>query len=326
VTTAADSLVVDASRAGAAGSPSVAPRVELRDVSRWYGNVVAVNAVSCTLPPGITGLLGPNGAGKSTVLHMLAGLLRPSAGQVLIDGRPAAGDPSVYRTVGLVPEREAVQPFLTGYEFVRTNARLQRVPDADEATRRAVAQVGLEEAQHRPVGTYSKGMRQRIKIAGALVHQPSVVLLDEPFNGMDPRQRLQMMELLQRLADEGRVILISSHILEELRDLVANVLVMVAGRLAASGHFREIRRLMTDRPRTFTLRSSDDRRLGAALMNEPSVFGVELADGGLTLRASDRGALVRALPRLAREAGIRLYELRPTDESLESVFSYLVER
>jgi ABC-2 type transport system ATP-binding protein len=306
--------------------PAKRARIELRNASRWYGNVVAVNDVSCALGAGITGVLGPNGAGKSTVLNMISGLLAPSAGDVLIDGEPAAGRPDVYRTLALVPEREAVHAFLTGYEFVRMSARLQQLDDVEGATARAIALVDLESAQHRRIGTYSKGMRQRIKIAGALVHDPQILLLDEPFNGMDPRQRLQMMEVMRRLAAGGRVIVISSHILEELNDLATNVLVMVSGRLAASGHFREIRRLMTDRPHTFTIRSSNDRVLAAALLADASVFSVELTQAGIVLRTADRGALTRHLPRTAKAAGIRLLEIRPTDESLESVFSYLVER
>jgi ABC-2 type transport system ATP-binding protein len=307
-------------------APAAGARVELRNVSRWYGNVVAVNDVSFALGPGITGLLGPNGAGKTTILHMMTGLLRPSVGEVLIDGLAPGGSPDVYRRIALVPEREAVQPFLTGFEFVRTCARLQSLPNAVEATNAAIAMVDLADAQHRKIGTYSKGMRQRIKIAGALVHDPAVLFLDEPFNGMDPRQRLQMMDLLRELAAKGRVVVISSHILEELDDLATNVLVMVAGRLAASGHFREIRKLMTDRPHTFTIRSNDDRRLAAALLGDTTVFGVELTPAGLLVRTTDRGAMTRGLSRVARDARIRLLEIRPTDESLESVFSYLVDR
>jgi len=257
---------------------------------------------------------------------MISGLLAPSAGDVLIDGAPAAGRADVYRTFALVPEREAVHAFLTGYEFVRMSARLQQIDDVDGAVARAMALVDLESAQHRRIGTYSKGMRQRIKIAGALIHDPQILLLDEPFNGMDPRQRLHMMDVMRRLAAEGRVVVISSHILEELNDLATNVLVMVSGRLAASGHFREIRQLMTDRPHTFTIRSSDDRVLAAALLADRSVFSVELTPAGIVLRTADRGALTRHLPRTAKTAGIRLLEIRPTDESLESVFSYLVDR
>jgi len=208
--------------------------IELRNASRWYGNVVAVNDVSCMLGAGITGLLGPNGAGKTTVLHMMAGLLQPSAGEVLIDGVAAADDSSIYRRLTLVPERESTYGFLTGREFVRMSARLQQLADAEDAATRAIRLVELEDAQHRKIATYSKGMRQRIKVAAALVHDPDVVLLDEPFNGMDPRQRLHMMAVLRAEAARGRVIVISSHILEELNDLADNVLVMVAGRLAAS--------------------------------------------------------------------------------------------
>lgn len=302
------------------------PIVDLRNASRWYGNVVAVNDISFTLGPGVTGLLGPNGAGKSTLLHLVAGLLRPSAGEVLVGGRSTWRNPSTYRLIGLVPEREAVHPYLSGYEFVLYNARLQRLADPAGAAARAIATVDLADVQHRPIGTYSKGMRQRAKIAGALVHDPPVLLLDEPFNGMDPRQRLHMIELLRAMAVEGRTILFSSHILEEVERLAQKVLVIYAGRLAASGDFREIRRLMTDRPHTFTVRSSDDRRLAAALVADASVFGVELADGLLSVRASDFAAFTRALPRIARDLGVTLFELHPADESLESVFAYLVRR
>jgi ABC-2 type transport system ATP-binding protein len=303
-----------------------APAVELRNVSHWYGNVVAVNDVSFTLDGGITGLLGPNGAGKSTLLHMMAGFLAPSAGEVLVDGAPAWMNPQMYRSLGLVPEREAVYPFLTGYQFALMNARLHGLPDPEEAAERAMDTVDLRAAMHRRIGGYSKGMRQRAKIAGALVHEPGILLLDEPFNGMDPAQRMQMIELLRELATQGKTILISSHILEELHHLANNVLVVVAGRLAASGHFREIRRLMTDRPHTFILRSSDDRALAAALMADASVQGIELGATGMTVRTAERGGFARMLPLAARNAGVTLYELRATDESLESVFSYLVKR
>ncbi len=320
--------VADAAAGRGPGPRELTPgaAVELLGVSRWYGNVVAVNDISFVLGSGVTGLLGPNGAGKSTILHMVAGLLRPSDGVVAIRGTSSWRSPAVYRDIGLVPERESVHSFLTGFQFAQLNARLQRLADPDAAARRAIETVGLTDAADRPVGTYSKGMRQRAKIAGALVHDPSILLLDEPFNGMDPRQRLQMMELLGRMAAEGRVILFSSHILEEVERLAQNVLVIVSGRLAASGDFREIRRLMTDRPHTFTMRSSDDRRLAAALVGHPSVFGVQLDTGRLSVRTSDYVGLARALPALARASGISILELRPTDEDLESVFGYLVQR
>ena len=307
-------------------APPVVPAMQVDHVSRWYGNVVAVNDVSFALGPGITGLLGPNGAGKSTLLHLLAGLLAPSAGSVRVGGRTAFGDPGVYSVVGLVPEREAVPGYLTGRQFVRSNAELQSVPDVATATDRAIGTVEMTDSADRPIRTYSKGMRQRMKVAAALVHEPRILLLDEPFNGMDPRQRLHMMELLRRMAADGRAILFSSHILEEVERLAEAVLVVYAGRLAASGDFRSIRRLMTDRPHRFTIRSSDDRGLAAALLANPAVFGVELLDGRLAVQASDLGAFARIVAPIARGAGIRLHELTPTDDTLESVFSYLVRR
>jgi ABC-2 type transport system ATP-binding protein len=305
-----------------------APAVEVANASRWYGNVVAVNDVTFALKGGITGLLGPNGAGKSTILHMLAGFLAPSSGSVTVAGSPTRGHPDLYRRIGLVPESEAVYPFLTGRQFVVANARLQGMngEQAAAAATRAIDHVELGTAQDRAIGTYSKGMRQRIKVASALVHDPPVLLLDEPFNGMDPRQRLQMMDLLRQMARQGRVILFSSHILEEVERVAERVLVIVAGRLAASGDFREIRRLMTDRPHTFTLRSSDDRALAAALMKEPSTAGVSLDDGLITVRTTEFGAFSRAVAGVAKRSNIRLHELLPTDESLESVFSYLVRQ
>jgi ABC-2 type transport system ATP-binding protein len=299
--------------------------IELKNVSRWYGNVVAVNDITMTIAPGVTGLLGPNGAGKSTVLHLIAGFLAPSRGAVTVDGTASWRNPDIYRTVGLVPERDSVYAFLTGEEFVRATAKLHELSDPAGATRRAIAIVDMAEAQDRRISTYSKGMRQRIKVAAALVHDPQVLLLDEPFNGMDPRQRLHMMDLLTQLGAEGRTILLSSHILEEVERLADTIQVIVSGRLAASGDFRAIRRLMTSRPHVFLVRTSDDRLLGSALIGRPAVTGVELTHGGLQVQASDYGTFSRELAVLARDQGVRLREVLPEDESLESVFAYLVE-
>ncbi len=298
----------------------------LSAVSRWYGNVVAVNDVSFEVGPGITGLLGPNGAGKTTLLHMMAGFLAPSAGTVQLDAMPTWRHPELYRTVGFVPEREAVYPFLTARQFAVASARLQGIEDPDAAAARAIEMVDLAAAADRAIGGYSKGMRQRAKVAAALVHDPRVLILDEPFNGMDPRQRLHMMDMLRAMAADGRTILFSSHILEEVERISDRVLVIVAGRLAASGDFRRIRRLMTDRPHSFTLRSSDDRRLARELLASPEVDAVELRDGMITVRTGDYGALTRTMAPAAQRAGVSILEMRPADESLESVFSYLVRR
>jgi ABC-2 type transport system ATP-binding protein len=300
--------------------------VDLTGVSHWYGNVVAVNDITLSIGAGVTGLLGPNGAGKTTVLHMMAGFLPPSQGTVTLGGQPTWRNPEVYRELGLVTERESVPGFLTAQEFVVAGAKLHGLKDPVKAANRAIGIVELDEAKNRRIGEYSKGMRQRARVAAALVHDPSVLLLDEPFNGMDPRQRLHMMDLLHRMAGEGRTILFSSHILEEVEQLSGTVQVIVAGRLAASGDYRHIRRLMTNRPHEFLISSSDDRLLSTVLMGLESVSGVELAPAGLQVRANDYGSFTRALTKVARDKGIRLTGVLPSDESLEDVFAYLVEK
>jgi ABC-2 type transport system ATP-binding protein len=306
-------------------------------VSRWFGNVVAVNDISMTIGPGITGLLGPNGAGKSTVINMLSGFLAPSSGTATLDGATIWRNEEIYRSVGLVPEREAMYDIVTGWDFALANARLHGLAEPGAAALRALTTVDMLQAKDRALSTYSKGMKQRVKVASALVHDPSVLLLDEPFNGMDPRQRLHLMDLLRTMANDGRTVLFSSHILEEVERIADGIQVMVAGRHAASGDFREIRRLMTERPHQYTIRSSDDRALASAIISDGSASGVQLKGSGpaapmgaseaeLHVEATDFSVFVRVLPHLAHERGITLYDVSPADESLESVFSYLVAR
>lgn len=306
-------------------SEPLAPLV-FTHVSRWFGDVVAVNDISCTVEPGITGLLGPNGAGKTTLLQMAAGLLPASGGTVRVFGADPFGDVRTYAHVALVPEAEAVPGMLTPRQFVQARAAMLGLARPAEAAQRALARVQLEDAQDRALGGFSKGMKQRAKLAAALVHEPRLVLLDEPFNGLDPRQRSQMMRLLEAQAASGTAVVFSSHILEEVEGVASRVLVVVAGRLAASGDHRELRRLMTDRPHTVHVRSSDDRVLAGALMHNPSVIGVSLDENRLTLRVTDHAALARALPAAAQAQGVSLHEVRPADESLEHVFAYLVQR
>ena len=299
--------------------------LRLEHVSRWYRNVVAVNDVSMTIEPGVTGLLGPNGAGKSTLIALMSGFLQASTGSVTLDGEPLWRNESVYQRIGLVPEREALFDYLTGRQFVVANAELHGLEAPGVAAEWSIGLVEMTEAQDRSISTYSKGMRQRIKMASSLVHDPAVLLLDEPFNGMDPRQRMHLMELLRRMGADGRTVLFSSHILEEVEQVARRIEVVVAGRHAASGDFGAIRRLMTDRPNRFVLRTSDDRALASALLADVSVRGVLLrSEGGIEVEAADFGRFSEVLPRLAREHDIRLHEVSPTDESLESVFAYLV--
>ncbi|GAB3152743.1 ABC transporter ATP-binding protein [Microbispora hainanensis] len=298
--------------------------LELAQVSRWYGNVVAVNDVTMTIGPGVTGLLGPNGAGKSTLLHMMAGFLAPSSGTATLDGGRIWHNHEIYRRIGLVPEKEAVYGFLTGWQFVLSSARLHGLPSPGDAAKRALDLVEMTDAAGRRVETYSKGMRQRVKVAAALVHDPQVLLLDEPFNGMDPRQRLHLMDLVRRMGEEGRTILFSSHILEEVERVAHHIEVLVAGRHAASGDYREIRRRMADRPHLFRVRSSDDRRLAAALIADASSSAVSLTEQGVEVQVTDYARFTALLPRMARDLAVHLWQVSPTDEDLESVFSYLI--
>ena len=271
--------------------------IRIDHVSRWFRNVVAVNDVSMTIGPGVTGLLGPNGAGKTTLIALMSGFLAPSTGTVTLDGEPLWRNEHVYRKLGLVPEREALFDYLTGRQFVVAMAELHGIADAGAAAQRAIAQIEMTDAQDRAISTYSKGMRQRI----------------------------HLMELLRTMGAEGRTVLFSSHILEEVEQVARQIEVMVAGRHAASGDFGAIRRLMTDRPNRFVLRTADDRLMASVLLGDVSVRGARLrSEGGIEVEASDFGRFSEVLPRLAREHGIRLHEVTPTDESLESVFSYLV--
>lgn len=306
------------------------PALVFENVSHWYGDVVAVNDISATVGAGITGLLGPNGAGKSTLLQLAAGLVRPSSGAVRVYGEAPVERPDVFRKVALVPEREAMPGMLTPRQFVEARATLLGLRDVKGAAARAIATVDLEGAANRAIAGFSKGMRQRTKLAAALVHEPTLLLLDEPFNGLDPRQRLHMMQLLEARAAQGTAVLLSSHILEEIEDVAARILVVLSGRLAASGDHRTLRRLMTDRPHTVRVRASDARALAPQLIRDDSVIGVEVESeagvAALVVRTTDFTAFSRLVARAAKQAQVTLTDVQPTDESLEHVFAYLVNR
>jgi ABC-2 type transport system ATP-binding protein len=309
--------------------PGLAPGEEavvaLRGVSKWYGDVVAVSDVSFGIGPGVTGLLGPNGAGKSTILNMIAGLLTPSAGTVQVMDRAVRRDPRAYRQIGMASEREQLYGSLSGAEFVRLNAILQKVPNPDQATERVISLVDMGEAAGRALGGYSKGMRQRIKVAAALVHDPRVLLLDEPLNGTDPVQRASLIALMRRLGDEGKSVLVSSHVLSEVERFARNVLVIVNGKLAAAGDYRAIRDKMDERDHIVRIRCSDPRRLAAALVAEPVTTSVRFVDGERVIaETGDVRRFSLRVPEIARREQIHLFEIQPVDESLASVFSYLV--
>ena len=300
--------------------------IHLDGVSKWFGGVVAVSDVSFRVEPGITALLGPNGAGKSTVLRLLCGLTRPSRGTVRVLGENPNDNPSLYARIGLVPQQEALFPVMTGRDFVRLAADLHGLRDPVTRAIDVMRTLDLDPGDRRPLSTWSKGMKQRLKVAQALVHDPEVLILDEPLDGLDPRQRLHLIDIFRRLGDEGRCVLVSSHVLDEVERIGSRVLVLTQGRLAAEGDFHQIRELMADRPNRLRIRTDRLRPLAAALVSTGVVDGVTLDGDTLIVDTSDVGAFGRAIAPAAQTAGARLIELVPLDDDLESVFRYLVDR
>ena len=303
------------------------PTIVVDGLSKWFSGVVAVSDVSLVVEPGVTALLGPNGAGKTTLLRAIAGLTAPSQGRVAVFGENVRGNPGLYRRMGYMPEHESVYESLTGRQFVELNARLQRVDDVDEAVQRAVATVDLAAAQDRRLGGYSRGMRQRMRLAAILVHDPPLLMLDEPLSGTDPTQRLHLRNVIRRLGEEGRTILISSHILEEVDELADRIHLLVSGKLAASGDYHAIRQQLNDRPFYVRIDSTSPRVLAAGLLEVDAVESVEIdPDGHIRVRSRDVPSLQRALPAIAQRLDVRLTRVEPLDDSLESVFEYLASR
>jgi ABC-2 type transport system ATP-binding protein len=307
-------------------SAATAPAIRVDGVSRWFGSVVAVSEISFDVMPGITGLLGPNGAGKTTLLRMMTGLAATSSGTVTVLGQPVRDNPPLYRRLGVMSEHETVYGFMTGRQFVRMMGKLRGVTDLEPAVDRAISLVDLADAQHRPMDTYSRGMRQRMRLAATLVHDPEILILDEPLNGADPRQRVHFQHLLRKLAAEGRTIVLSSHILEEVEQLADTVLLIVNGKLAASGGFRAIRAALNQRPYHVRVMCDAPRRLASAVLALDSVDAVHVdPDGAIVVLSRNVLDLQIELPRLAQSAAISLRRVEPLDDSLESVFGYLVE-
>jgi ABC-2 type transport system ATP-binding protein len=296
-------------------------------VTKAFGDVVAVSEISFTIDAGVTALLGPNGAGKSTMLRLLCGLTRPTRGTVRVLGENPNDNPPLYRRMGLVPQQEALFEAMTGLRFVELAATLHGLDDPRAAASDALDVVELDPADRRPVRTYSKGMRQRVKVAQAIVHDPDVVVLDEPLEGLDPRQRLHLIDLFRRLGDDGKCVLVSSHVLDEVERFGSRVLVFSKGRLAAEGDFHEIRELMDDRPHRVRLRTDKPHELAGALLAARAVVGVRIErDGAVIVDTDDAPALRGGVATAAQQVDAHLLEVMPLDDDLESVFKYLVGR
>jgi ABC-2 type transport system ATP-binding protein len=302
------------------------PMVEVLNVTKAFGDVVAVSDVTLTVGPGVTALLGPNGAGKSTLFRMLCGLTPPTSGTVRVLGEDARANREVRGRIGLAPQQDALFDRLSARRFVEIASETHGVPNYRAAARTALAHVDLDPEDPKPVGAYSKGMRQRVKLAAALVNDPDILILDEPLTGLDPVQRNRMIKLFHDLGDQGKCLLVSSHVLDEVARLGSNVLVIAQGRLAATGDYRALRNLMDDRPHRIRIAVDSPRVLASALVARGLVDGISVQEEGLVIDTGDVDKFGRAVAGVARELNVRLREVEPTDDDLESVFRYLVER
>jgi ABC-2 type transport system ATP-binding protein len=304
------------------------PTNELQELSRWYGDVVGLSGATLTIGPGVTGLLGPNGAGKSTLLRVLTGQMRASRGTVRILGEPVWGNPGLLQRLGYCPEADAIYEGFSAAEFLGRMLQLcgWRSAAARARAQEVLATVGLEPGERKPMGAYSKGMRQRVKLAQALLLDPEVLLLDEPLNGMDPLAREQTMQLLVRLGAAGRTVLVSSHILHEVEAITRQVALLHRGKVLAHGDVHEIRDLIQERAHVVRLRCTDPHRLAARLIDIDDVSGVRFApDPHLLVVETDRAeAFFARLTALGTEAGLGIDEVLPLDDDLQSVFEYLV--
>lgn len=304
------------------------PIVTAVHLSKWYGQVSGLNDITVTIPPGITGLLGPNGAGKSTFMKLITGQLRPSQGQLSVMGEPAWGNPDLYRRMGFCPEQDAFYERMTGLEWVTALVRLSGYgeDEARQAARDALAVVDLLPVADRKIGAYSKGMRQRVKLAQALAHQPELVVLDEPLTGMDPLMRRSTIRAIRQWAKQGRHVIVSSHILHEVEAMTSNILLINNGRIVADGDVHQIRDLLDMHPHTVSLRAAEPRLLARHLLREDGVLSLRLSGEHLVVETQRPDAFYARVTALAAsgEAGT-IAAIESTDDNLQAVFRYLVK-
>ena len=308
----------------------VIPVIVFHEVSKWYGNVIGINKLTLEIRAGVTGLLGPNGAGKSTLLQLATGQLRPSQGTVRVLGRRVWNNPGLNRFIGLCPEQDAFYEWMTGWDFVHTCACLSGLSrsEAREAAARTIEAVGMTKNQGRAIRGYSKGMRQRIKLAQALVHNPEVLFLDEPLTGTDPVARRDLMNIILRLGGEGKSVLVSSHVLHEVQSLTPNIVLLNHGRLVAEGHVRQIRDLIDKHPHHIVLVCDDYRKLAGRVLAWDDVEGVKVlaSESGVMIETRSPDAFYSRLPALSLEDGLAIKAVYSDDDNLEAVFKYLVNK
>lgn len=303
--------------------------IELNNLSKWYGEVIGVSNLSATIQPGVTGLLGPNGAGKSTLFKMLNGLLKADTGTATINGMPVWNNPEIYRLTGYCPDAEKFYEHMTGYQFLIYIARLNgnSKAKAKEIAKQMLDLIGLLHAADQKIGGYSKGMRQRIKLAQAVSHDPQVIFLDEPLSGMDPESRQVVVNLINQWGEDGKIVLVSSHILHEIENMTKRILVLNNGLLLAEGEVFEIRELIDEQPRHVQLFSPERQRLSSMLIECPAVQTIQFGDQPqeLLVLTTSPDEFFQQVQKYVIEDGISVSQMSTLDENLQSIFEYLVK-
>ena len=307
---------------------AAAPVIGCEHVSKWYGQVIGLNDVSVSVPPGVTGLLGPNGAGKSTFMKLITGQLRPSKGTVQVLGEPIWRNPALYFRIGFCPEQDAFYERMTGLEWVRALVRLNGLSEnaAEEAAQHALAAVDLSDAAGKKIGAYSKGMRQRVKMAQALVHDPQLLILDEPLSGMDPLGRRKTIRLIRDWGRAGKSVIVSSHILHEIESMTSNILLINNGRILAEGDVHQIRDLIDEHPHTVFVRADDPRRLARQFLERDDVLSMRFEPGAVVVETGKPDAFYARLTDMAASGEFgAINEVTSPDDNLQAVFQYLVK-
>jgi len=319
---------VTAPEARAAGTPGL-DVVTADHLSKWYGQVIGLNDVSVSVPSGITGLLGPNGAGKSTFMKLVTGQLRPSKGSIAVLGEPIWQNPKLYFRIGFCPEQDSFYERMTGLEWVTALVRLNGVSDADAdaMARRAIEAVDLTDASNKKIGAYSKGMRQRIKMAQAIAHDPELLILDEPLSGMDPLMRRRTIRMIKEWGRAGRSIIVSSHILHEIESMTSNILLINQGRILAEGNVHQIRDLIDEHPHTVYVKADQTRALAREFLAYDDVLSLKFEEGAVVVQTGRPDAFYARLTDLAASESLgAIHEVTSPDDNLQAVFQYLVKQ
>ena len=306
----------------------MAPIIAADHLSKWYGQVIGLNDVSMTVPPGVTGLLGPNGAGKSTFMKLITGQLKPSKGSIAVLGEPIWGNPALFFKIGFCPAQDAFYERMTGLEWVTALVRLSGVNETAGAAmaRRALETVDLVDAADKKIGAYSKGMRQRIKMAQALAHDPELLILDEPLAGMDPIARRKTIRMIKDLGRAGRSVLVSSHILHEIESMTANILLINQGRIVAEGNVHQIRDLIDEHPHTVYIKADQTRALAREFLAQDDVLSLKFEDQAVVVQTARPDAFYARLTELAASGELGgIHEVTSPDDNLQAVFQYLVK-